>query len=410
VRQTCFRARDLPPGTHILKAVKVSGNYMSVDHVRVYSGGDRAAVLNNTATALTYAGTSWTYLSGRGLGEYQDDLDATTSNGDSYSVAFVGTGADLISDRDTNRGPFDVYVDGVFSRQVSAYGSLAIRATLFSVRDLALGSHTITAYKRGGTYMDIDAVNVYSALNDTSPAFGYQGSGGGSGSWTHQGGRGLGEYEDDLHYTTANGDFYTLSFTGTGVDILGDRDANRGLIDFYVDGLRPIRVDASGAVAAQQLIFRMVGLGQGSHTLKAVKVSGTFMDVDRARVHGQATINDTDSSIAYYGSWGLSSGRPFGDYQGDVHYTQHAGDSFDLPFWGTGVEFITEMDPSQGILDVRVDGVPRGQAFTRGATRTPQTTVFRLHGLAPGLHHLTAAMHVGDNAMYGVVDAFKTLY
>jgi hypothetical protein len=404
--------RDLPPGMHVLKAVKAGGSYMSVDHVRVYSGGDRAAILNDEDItdkdqALTYTGASWQYLSGRGLGEYQDDIHAATANGDSYTVAFVGTGADLVGDRDTNRGPVDVSVDGVFSQQINAYGSLTTRATLFRVRDLPPGPHTITATKRGGTYMDIDEVTVYRSFNDTSSAFQYKGAGGGTGAWTYGSGRGLGEYEDDLHYTTANGDSWTLSFTGTGVDVLGDRDTNRGLIDFSIDGFPPQRVDASGAYAAQQVIFRVTGFAQGAHTLTAVKVSGSYMDVDRARVHGLTEINDNDPSIVYVGTWGVSSGRSLGDYHDDVHYTTHDGDYVDLPFWGTGAELVTETDPSQGILDVRVDGVPRGQVFTRGAARAVQQTVYRVHGLAPGLHHLVATKHPLDGGTYMVVDAFR---
>src|ERR1700733_2563180 len=55
---------------------------------------------------------------------------------------------------------------------------------------------------------------------------------------------------------------------------------------------------------------------------------------------GTTTINDTDSGIAYTGSWTYASGRNAGDYDNDVHWTATNGNSFSYTFTGTGIDVI----------------------------------------------------------------------
>lgn len=87
--------------------------------------------------------------------------------------------------------------------------------------------------------------------------------------------------------------------------------------------------------------------------------------------------------------WVDSNNRPFGDFNGDVHYTQQDGDRAVFSFNGTGVEFVTEVSNDRGAIEVKVDGVPRGRIFNYSANFAAQQTVYRLHGLAIGDHTIS---------------------
>jgi hypothetical protein len=72
-----------------------------------------------------------------------------------------------------------------------------------------------------------------------------------------------------------------------------------------------------------------------------------------------ATINDTASALMYRGNgWGYYPDRPasFGNIQNDVHATMTDGDSVSLVFFGTGIEYITELSDGYGLVDVYLDG------------------------------------------------------
>ncbi len=68
-------------------------------------------------------------------------------------------------------------------------------------------------------------------------------------------------------------------------------------------------------------------------------------------------VNDTSPGITYGGAWDYSSSRGLGDYQDDVHYTQAAGNYAQYTFTGTGIEYVTELDTSEGNVDIYLDGV-----------------------------------------------------
>ncbi|MEV6866420.1 alpha-L-fucosidase [Streptosporangium subroseum] len=100
--------------------------------------------------------------------------------------------------------------------------------------------------------------------------------------WATSSARGFGDYNDDVRYTTTNGASFTYTFGGTGIDYLSERNSDQGLVDIYLDDVLRATVDTtSGARLAQQVIYGVRGLPRGTHTLRGVKRSGTYMLVDR---------------------------------------------------------------------------------------------------------------------------------
>ena len=129
---------------------------MLIDAFRIHA----ATFVDDTDSRIAYAGT-WMTSTGRGVGDYNDGVHYTATNGDSASLTFTGTGIDLISEKYSDEGTLDVYIDGTLVQTVNAANSTRlVQQTLFSQTWASSGTHTIKAVKRTGTYMLIDAFRI----------------------------------------------------------------------------------------------------------------------------------------------------------------------------------------------------------------------------------------------------------
>ncbi|MBR7832123.1 alpha-L-fucosidase [Actinospica durhamensis] len=242
-----------------------------------------AVVVNNTDPGITYTG-SWSLSSGRGYGDYDADVQYTTTNGDSFSYTFTGTGIDYISEKNSDEGQIEIYVDGVLITTVNASSSSRqAQQVLYGARHLTPGQHTFKAVKTSGTYMLLDALRVVpnpTMVNDTDASISYDGT------WTYTGNRGAGDYDNDVHYTAANGGTATITFTGTGIDYIGPMESQDGTANVILDGVQVGTTSASysGAYTAQQFLYQVRDLTPATHTLQLVKTGGTYVQIDAFQI------------------------------------------------------------------------------------------------------------------------------
>ncbi|WP_427892744.1 X2-like carbohydrate binding domain-containing protein [Kribbella sp. GL6] len=291
----------------------------------------RTVQVNNNDPGIVYTG-NWNYSSGRGLGDYQDDVQWTETNGDSFSYQFVGTGVDYVTETDPGQGDVDIYIDGELKQTVSTYldpsqGHNKPQQVVYSVSDLPNGSHTIRGVKKSGQFMLLDKLNIRqeSLLNPDTAAFDKNapadvnvtlGRDPGELDGIAYGGKDLvkgtdytidgnvvtigkaylatlpvgnasldvrfrGDYRDDIHATKDNGAAVTFTFTGTGVDWSTALAPDQGNADVYVDGNLVQRVNLHHDVRlTNQTVFTTTGLKNGAHTLKLVKVDGDILRND----------------------------------------------------------------------------------------------------------------------------------
>jgi hypothetical protein len=102
-----------------------------------------------------------------------------------------------------------------------------------------------------------------------------------SGSWSDSGFRGLGDYDDGVHYTTTNGDSATLTFQGTQVSFSTETNADEGTFEVLVDGVNQGTFNAASTTRqTQQILFTSKVLTSGTHTITVMKESGTYLLVD----------------------------------------------------------------------------------------------------------------------------------
>ncbi len=97
--------------------------------------------------------------------------------------------------------------------------------------------------------------------------------------------RGVGDYNDGVHYTNTNGDSASLTFTGTGIDLISEKYSDEGTIDIYIDGTLTQTVNAANSTRlVQQTLYTQTWSTAGTHTIKAVKRTGSFMLIDAFRI------------------------------------------------------------------------------------------------------------------------------
>ncbi|MBB2948748.1 hypothetical protein FB565_008534 [Actinoplanes lutulentus] len=280
--------------------------------------------------------------------------------------------------------------------------------------------------------------------DNTDPGIAY------AGTWSQSTGRGMGDHNDNVHYTERNGDSFQYTFTGTGISYITELDSSQGEVDIYLDGQFVKTVNTGREQGqprlVQQTVFSVNDLPNGSHTLMAVKKSGSFMLLDRIDVqqpglldppaasfarsapadvavkllrdgseftgvsrNGTALRNGTDYTLsgstvtlrsAYLAGLPLGEAQldfAFrGDHLDDVHATTRNGDSVSYTFDGTGVEWITATAPDQGLADVLIDGKKVKQVNLHSAARATQQTVFSVAGLRKGQHTITIVKVSGD--------------
>ncbi|HEY4453732.1 MAG TPA: hypothetical protein VGN81_05410, partial [Pseudonocardiaceae bacterium] len=118
------------------------------------------APLNDSDWRATYTG-SWNTSGGRGLGDLGDDVHYTSTDGDSVSYAFTGTGIQLLSETNSDEGNADVYLDGKKIETVSANSAQRLaQQALVSLTGLPKGPHTLKVVKTSGSYLLVDGFTV----------------------------------------------------------------------------------------------------------------------------------------------------------------------------------------------------------------------------------------------------------
>jgi len=319
----------LPAGVTNLTIHFASGAAQTLAAVIYESSRGRMVTLNDDAPGIRYTGT-WNKSTGRGLGDYMDDVHWSETGNDSFAYTFAGTGIEVVSEKDPSQGDMAVYVDGRYQQTISTYNPTKLsQQTVYSIAGLPYGTHTLEVVKKTGAYLVLDGLRVMlpdliapdtasfdksaAAPADVTVSLALDGS---NVNGIFNNGKPLvrdtdyaisgnritikkeyllsqpvgttyltfsfkGNYMDDVHSTTANLDFFTYDFRGTGISLIGDKGPDLGDMDIYVDGKFYRTVSAYHSVkVTQQTLFSISGLTDRPHTLKVVKKSGTWMILD----------------------------------------------------------------------------------------------------------------------------------
>ena len=112
-------------------------------------------------TELTYD-SNWYQTTARGYGDYNDDTHHTNTNGATATYTFTGTGIDYLSERHSDMGNVDVYIDNVFQTNVNlnVSGGRQVQQVVYSKTGLSNGQHTLKIVNKATAVGMVDAVRV----------------------------------------------------------------------------------------------------------------------------------------------------------------------------------------------------------------------------------------------------------
>lgn len=235
---------------------------------------------------IAYSG-AWQHAKERSWGlDLNQDVHYTQNNEDSVTFSFTGTGIRVLGEKANDQGTLEVHLDGdhldgvkVDTIDTAITGpDKQYQQTIYQTPpDLPYGNYTVKLTKKSGTFATIDGYLLERTINDTpTPNLTY------TGSWHTLRDRGFGDYQDDVHYSTTNDDSVTATWTGTGVDVVSEKNSDQGDVAIYVDGQYRKTVDTTNPTRqAQKLIYRIDDLPPGTHTIRLVKKSGQYMVIDR---------------------------------------------------------------------------------------------------------------------------------
>ena len=96
------------------------------------------------------------------------------------------------------------------------------------------------------------------------------------------------DWNNDVHYNTADGSAVYYQFTGTGVSYISEISQDNGPVDIYIDGVLQKTADTSRAGVQNQggqLVYTTTGLPAGLHDIVLVKKGGPYMLMDAFEVY-----------------------------------------------------------------------------------------------------------------------------
>lgn len=282
---------------HSQRKVPTSFNLMmyedgtvSPDSLRVLTGlkarlfnEQNDVVLNNDNQSIGYIG-NWQESNDRGAGDFGDDVHYTGENGASFEFKFVGSDISIIGPKSHSQGKIAVSLDGVSQGVVNTYQSgYHPQKVIFALNGLEQKEHTIKLTKLDGNWMQLDAIkytNQPVLLNNDNNEFLY------AGSWFTSSNRGLSDYLDDVAYTRVNGDYYELTFEGTGIEIISEVNSDQGKMDVTLDNQATVRVDTyATSRESGKVVYSVNELSRGIHTIQVKKVDGQYMLVDALKIY-----------------------------------------------------------------------------------------------------------------------------
>lgn len=223
--------------------------------------------------------------------------------------------------------------------------------------------------------------------------------------------------------SAAAGSVLSVLFSGTQLDVMVCKSPHTGLLAWAIDEGIAAAGEAdlySPTVDCQQRVPLARGLPDGLHVVtfrhagrhRAEAEPYHYVNVDAVVSDGgSCRLEDDSGAIRYTGPWVGEEGTGWSG--GHIHYTQAAGATAEVEFWGDSVALIYAEDPAYGIAEVEVDGtvVAELDMYRAGGRWVGRQKVLA-NGLDPARpHHVvircTGRKHPEATGSYVLLDAVQ---
>ncbi|MBI9044367.1 MAG: peptidoglycan DD-metalloendopeptidase family protein [Anaerolineaceae bacterium] len=272
-------------------------------------------------------------------GPYNETLHFSASAGNSARVSFSGNQVQLTYTTDPTRGVMDIYVDDGLVASLNQYSETLNWQQTWTSPELGEGYHTLRLVHTSGTFVDVDAVEIFNDGAVIPTATPYDGTPSTATetpietktptlTTTPQNNVGkVVEYEDTdttikyfadptrglwkvtTNENATNGTYHrsddtdsyaTLAFEGDRFTLVYNGYLTRGIAELFIDGELLAAVNQYvpteiGEMAWQQR-WDSPDLGEGQHTLKIVHKSGRNIDIDKIIVY-QGLVSETETPV-----------------------------------------------------------------------------------------------------------------
>lgn len=260
-----YAITHLEPSTHVLKGVKRSGKWMTMDALKTYASH------SFDASIITVIATGETAIVTLQLTQGVDSESA--GNPALWEIDQNASIAEVSLSRD--KKTITLTVTGIVDSQVYQLDTEnifnEIRSERLNKRQLDFTCHIAPPEE------------IY---DDNDPAIAYTGTG-----WWRAGDRRGSIFSSSSMVTSTNGDSFNLTFVGTGIAYYSEKARDQGDIDIFIDGKFVETISTYSAASLESdIVFLNVELPYGTHTLQGVKRSGTWMLLDALKVYNPGAI------------------------------------------------------------------------------------------------------------------------
>ncbi len=332
-------------GPHNIEFRHVSGTYISIDAIEVH-GPLGKGIYDDMHSGWLYTGT-WgsSTLSGPYLNTYHyssalNDTAQFVMNGDKFTLTYVSF---------NTAGDLEVYVDGDYLDTISQYSAATQWQRTWTSPSLGNGVHGLKFVHKSGTYVSIDAIQVYGEPDAVPPGditdlAATTGATNGSVNltWTAPSDNiGVTAYQVKYSKTAINDetDWANATAVTSGIPMPGSAGTVESMT---VNGL-PLGVTYYFAVRAQDAT---PNLSASWNTDDAAVKSPPAL--------GVGTYDDMHSGWLYTGTWGSSTLS--GPYLNTYHYSSALNDTAQFVMNGDKFTLTYVSFNTAGDLEVYVDG------------------------------------------------------
>jgi hypothetical protein len=211
----------------------------------------------------------------------------TNARGARATITFTGTGITWLGVADGWSGLATLYFDGAMTVVDSYDANGRYQHPLYTARGLPAGTHTLSievTHERDanteGSWVWIDAFEVENGapvpggatagagrIEESNPALTFTGKWFANPGESHSGGNSA--------LSTDAGSRARVTFSGTGISWIANRDEWSGIARIYLDGELKTEIDTYLSPAQPRAVpYTIGGLGFGTHTL-AIEVTGS---------------------------------------------------------------------------------------------------------------------------------------
>lgn len=334
----------------------------------------------------------------------EDGLIKSNTKGSSLEYRFVGTGVHITGQTGSDCGKAEVFIDEKYIGLVNFYNAETSDKVVFKINGLSQSMvHTIKvvvsdekSYFSSGNFIRVNNLKIIKPSSDIQEndydQFDYVLQAytlkqteqlnestleGVYGNWTPSTAT-IGGETKNIYSSGTKGSRLKADFSGTGIEIYGEKNTDKGKIQVYIDNVFMGLVNCYAPEKIEEtVLFRANGLTQTVHNIRIIIAGECSAAATSNKVtvsnyktisikdyqDKSAIIDQNDSDVDT--NFSTVTGKEY--YNGTACFSNLDGYSLEYKFRGTAVSIYGNYTIDGGVGTVYIDGVLIGTFNTRAA-------------------------------------------